>query len=361
MLSNGEEENFSEEPTEFLIEEFDPTKVLGEGLTGALSFEDMEFPDLVDIEEIKPKALHVKKPKGKNKSRVTKKLVIRKSSSDHFQEEGDAVRVYLKEIGNAALLTAEQEVTYGRRVLEGCSKSKNIMIESNLRLVVKMAKRYMYRGMSFLDLIEEGNLGLMHAVDKFDPNRGFRFSTYATWWIKQNIERALLNQTRTIRVPVHVLKEMNIYLRAARELSQILDHEPSAEEIAEFLDRPVEDIKKILSAHTPTDSLDYLQDDIERPLMEQISPENQAPLAQSIEENDLNEMMEIWVDSLCEKHRIILIKRFGLRGEEPQTLEDVGKVVGLTRERVRQLQIEALKILREKMRRLNLKDHEWLE
>jgi RNA polymerase nonessential primary-like sigma factor len=311
--------------------------------------------------KVSKKSIKSSSKETKDKDKDKNKKDIKKSYADPFQEEADVTRLYLREIGHSSLLTAEEEIIYGRRVLEGCIKSRHVMIESNLRLVVKMAKRYMYRGMSLLDLIEEGNLGLMHAVEKFDPNRGFRFSTYATWWIKQNIERALLNQTRTIRVPVHVLKEMNVYLRAARELSQILDHDPSAEEIAEFLDRPVEDIKKILSAHTPVDSLDALYDDVDRPLMEQISPEHQLPMAKSIEENDLNNMMEQWLDSLSEKHRVILAKRFGLRGEEPQTLEEVGKVIGLTRERVRQLQIEALKILREKMRRHNLKDHEWLE
>jgi RNA polymerase nonessential primary-like sigma factor len=330
------------------------------------SFELNELAeDSIQDELIEAQNKKSKKGPGSKKSKSVsgqKEIKIsKKSYSDPFQEEADVTRLYLREIGHANLLTAEEEVNYGRKVLEGCIKSRHIMIESNLRLVVKMAKRYMYRGMSLLDLIEEGNLGLMHAVEKFDPNRGFRFSTYATWWIKQNIERALLNQTRTIRVPVHVLKEMNVYLRAARELSQTLDHDPSAEEIAEFLDRPVEDIKKILSAHTPVDSLDTLYDDVDRPLMEQIAPENQMPLAQSIEQNDLNNMMEIWLDSLSEKHRIILAKRFGLRGEDPQTLEEVGAVIGLTRERVRQLQIEALKILRDKMRRHNLKDREWLE
>ena len=356
---NGFNEN--EEHSAFLIEETGSMEILTEGLTGSENFADPILEELMENAAEKTKASRAKGSLGKGRGRPRKETTAKKSYADPFQEEADVTRLYLKEIGNAALLSAEQEVIYGRKVLEGCVKSKNIMIESNLRLVVKMAKRYMYRGMSLLDLIEEGNLGLMHAVDKFDPNRGFRFSTYATWWIKQNIERALLNQTRTIRVPVHVLKEMNVYLRAARELSQILDHDPSAEEIAEFLDRPVEDIKKILSAHTPVDSLDSMHDDIDRPLMEQISPENQMPLAQSIEQNDLNEMMEIWLDSLSEKHRIILSKRFGLRGEDPQTLEDVGKVIGLTRERVRQLQIEALQILRDKMRRHNLKDHEWLE
>jgi RNA polymerase nonessential primary-like sigma factor len=359
MSSDKKEHDFDEVPSEFLIEDASSIEILGQGFTG-------EGIDLIELDGDSDFTQVSEDPSGKKSSKKSKikssqKEKLNKSYADPFQEEGDVTRIYLKEIGNASLLSAEEEVMYGRKVLKGCLKSKNVMIESNLRLVVKMAKRYMYRGMSLLDLIEEGNLGLMHAVDKFDPNRGFRFSTYATWWIKQNIERALLNQTRTIRVPVHVLKEMNVYLRAAKELSQVLDHEPTAEEIAEFLDRPVADIKKILSAHTPVDSLDGFDDDVDRPLMEQLAPEHQMPLAKSIEQEDFHEVMEIWLDSLSEKHRVILAKRFGLRGEDPQTLEEVGRVIGLTRERVRQLQIEALKILREKMRRHNLQDHEWLE
>jgi len=158
----------------------------------------------------------------------------------------DATQMYLSEIGFSPLLTAEEEVKFARLALKGDVASRKRMIESNLRLVVKIARRYINRGLPLLDLIEEGNLGLIRAVEKFDPERGFRFSTYATWWIRQTIERAIMNQTRTIRLPIHVVKELNIYLKAARELTQSLDHEPTAEEIADLLDRPIEDVKKML-------------------------------------------------------------------------------------------------------------------
>lgn len=172
-------------------------------------------------------------------------------SNDDVREEFDvssksldATQMYLSEIGFSPLLTAEEEVLYARRALRGCEAARKRMIESNLRLVVKISRRYSNRGLALLDLIEEGNLGLIRAVEKFDPERGFRFSTYATWWIRQTIERALMNQTRTIRLPIHVVKELNIYLRTARELSQRLDHEPTAEEIALELDKPVDDVSK---------------------------------------------------------------------------------------------------------------------
>ena len=158
----------------------------------------------------------------------------------------DATQLYLGEIGFSPLLSAEEEVYFARKALKGCEASRKRMIESNLRLVVKIARRYNNRGLALLDLIEEGNLGLIRAVEKFDPERGFRFSTYATWWIRQTIERAIMNQTRTIRLPIHVVKELNVYLRTARELTQKLDHEPTAEEIAECLDKPVEDVTKML-------------------------------------------------------------------------------------------------------------------
>jgi len=158
----------------------------------------------------------------------------------------DATRLYLSEIGFSPLLSAEEEVHYSRLALQGDEAGRRRMIESNLRLVVKIARRYLNRGLALLDLIEEGNLGLIRAVEKFDPERGFRFSTYATWWIRQTIERAIMNQTRTIRLPIHVVKEINVYLRAARQLTQTLDHEPSCEEIAEMLDKPVEDVKRMM-------------------------------------------------------------------------------------------------------------------
>lgn len=258
----------------------------------------------------------------------------------------DATQMYLKELGFSTLLNAEEEVKLARKIIKGCEKSRHIMIQSNLRLVVKIAKRYINRGLPLLDLVEEGNLGLMHAVGKFDPERGFRFSTYATWWIKQNIERALLNQARTIRVPVHILKELNVYLRAARQLAQELDHEPSAEEIAEFLDRPVADIKKIMSASTPVDSIDGLYDDSNRPVIESIAKEDEVPVEDQFAQNDLFEHIDRWIDVLSDKEKTILCMRFGLRGYNAETLENVGQAVKLTRERVRQIQLEAVRKLR---------------
>ena len=166
-------------------------------------------------------------------------------SQDDQPKNLDATQLYLGEIGFSPLLSAEEEVFFARKALRGCEASRKRMIVSNLRLVVKIARRYNNRGLALLDLIEEGNLGLIRAVEKFDPERGFRFSTYATWWIRQTIERAIMNQTRTIRLPIHVVKELNVYLRAARELSQKLDHEPTAEEIALALDKPVEDLSLI--------------------------------------------------------------------------------------------------------------------
>jgi RNA polymerase nonessential primary-like sigma factor len=165
------------------------------------------------------------------------------ADDDSYQKNLDATQLYLNEIGFSPLLSAEEEVFFARKSLKGDEAARKRMIESNLRLVVKISRRYVNRGLALLDLIEEGNLGLIRAVEKFDPERGFRFSTYATWWIRQTIERAIMNQTRTIRLPIHVVKELNVYLRAARELSQKLDHEPTAEEIADLLDKPVADVE----------------------------------------------------------------------------------------------------------------------
>lgn len=190
-------------------------------------------------------------------------LVAVEGASEDVREEFDAsaksldaTQMYLSEIGFSPLLTAEEEVLYARRALRGDEAARKRMIESNLRLVVKISRRYSNRGLALLDLIEEGNLGLIRAVEKFDPERGFRFSTYATWWIRQTIERALMNQTRTIRLPIHVVKELNIYLRTARELSQRLDHEPTPEEIALELDRPVDDVTKMLRLNERISSVD---------------------------------------------------------------------------------------------------------
>lgn len=253
----------------------------------------------------------------------------------------DATQLYLGEIGYSPLLTAEEEV-------RGDVPSRRRMIESNLRLVVKIARRYSNRGLALLDLIEEGNLGLIRAVEKFDPERGFRFSTYATWWIRQTIERAIMNQTRTIRLPIHIVKELNVYLRTARELSHKLDHEPSAEEIAEQLDKPVEDVSRMLRLNERITSVDTpLGGDSEKALLDILADEKDNGPEDTTQDDDMKQSIVKWLFELNAKQREVLARRFGLLGYEAATLEDVGREIGLTRERVRQIQVEGLRRLRE--------------
>lgn len=262
----------------------------------------------------------------------------------------DATRLYLNEIGYSPLLSAEEEVFFARKALKGDEAARRRMIESNLRLVVKISRRYVNRGLSLLDIIEEGNLGLIRAVEKFDPEKGFRFSTYATWWIRQNIERAIMNQTRTIRLPIHVVKELNVYLRASRELSQKLDHEPNHQEIADLLDRPVENVKKMLTLNERISSVDMpMTVESEKSILETVPDTSQSDPCEMLQETDLMSSMEDWLDELSVKHREVLTRRFGLRGHSIGTLEDVGKEIGLTRERVRQIQVEGLARMRQLM------------
>ncbi|WP_237386861.1 RNA polymerase sigma factor RpoS [Xenorhabdus sp. Sc-CR9] len=260
----------------------------------------------------------------------------------------DATQLYLGEIGFSPLLTAEEEVLFSRRALRGDIAARQRMIESNLRLVVKISRRYSNRGLALLDLIEEGNLGLIRAVEKFDPERGFRFSTYATWWIRQTIERAIMNQTRTIRLPIHIVKELNVYLRTARELAHKLDHEPSVEEIAEKLDRPVEDVSRMMRLNERITSVDTpISGDSDKALLDILSDENDSGPETTIQDDDMKRSIVKWLFELNAKQREVLARRFGLLGYEAETLEDVGREIGLTRERVRQIQVEGLRRLRD--------------
>lgn len=275
----------------------------------------------------------------------TEEVVI---SQEDQPKNLDATQLYLGEIGFSPLLSAEEEVYFARRALKGCEASRKRMIVSNLRLVVKIARRYNNRGLALLDLIEEGNLGLIRAVEKFDPERGFRFSTYATWWIRQTIERAIMNQTRTIRLPIHVVKELNIYLRAARELSQKLDHEPTAEEIALALDKPVEDVTKMLRLNERIASVDTpIGGENDKALLDILADEKEYGPEENLQDSDIKTNIVSWLQELNPKQREVLARRFGLMGYEPSTLEDVGSEIGLTRERVRQIQVEALRRLRD--------------
>jgi RNA polymerase nonessential primary-like sigma factor len=264
----------------------------------------------------------------------------------------DPTQIYLSEIGFSPLLTAEQEVYYARLARQGDEKGRKKMIESNLRLVVKIARRYYNRGLDFLDLIEEGNLGLLRAVEKFDPERGFRFSTYATWWIRQTIERAIMNQTRTIRLPIHVVRELNSYLSAARELLKITDHEPTYEEIAAAVNKPVEDIKDMMELNEHTVSLDTLvgnDTSTGRPLVENLADKHKNDPAELLADEHQSKTLEVCLHDLNDKQREVICRRFGLAGYDRQTLEEVGEAIGLTRERVRQIQMNGLKMLREVM------------
>lgn len=260
----------------------------------------------------------------------------------------DATRLYLSEIGFSPLLTAEEEVHYARLAQQGVEAGRKRMIESNLRLVVKIARRYLNRGLALLDLIEEGNLGLIRAVEKFDPERGFRFSTYATWWIRQTIERAIMNQTRTIRLPIHVVKEINVYNRAARHLAQSLDHEPMPEEIAALLDKPIEDVKRMMGLNERVTSVDVpMGRDADKSLLDAIPDENNLDPSDLLQDEDIRNNIDVWLNKLSDKQREVVERRFGLHGYDVSTLEEVGAEIGVTRERVRQIQIEALKRLRE--------------
>lgn len=259
----------------------------------------------------------------------------------------DPVEIYLREIRRSKLLTKEEEVAIARKARKGCEASRKHLIESNLRLVVKIARRYTRSPLSISDLIEEGNIGLMHAVEKFDPERGFRFSTYGAWWIQQTIERAIMNQSRIVRLPVHVVKKLHTCLRAEKKLSTELLHEPKPKDISQIVDHSAEEVEKLMSLNERTLSMDHpLSSQIDRPLLDTLSNAQPDDPAHSCNREEVEDRIMHWLSILSPKQREVVVRRFGLMGHEVTTLDQTGKEIGLTRERVRQIQSEALKRLR---------------
>ncbi len=282
----------------------------------------------------------------------------------HTDFLNDVTQLYLDDIGVNPLLTATEEVALARRVVAGDFAARQKMIVSNLRLVVSIAKHYLNRGIPIADLIEEGNLGLIHALEKFDPERGFRFSTYATWWIRQNIERAIMNQSRTIRLPVHVVKELNLVLRALRQLgADGTEHAvgsdgqklSSAEEVARLLDKSVDDVRHILALNENTASLDAPLDiDPDLSVADAIAADPSFSPEMQFQHAETGHQVAEWISQLSSKQRYVLERRYGLNGCEVFTLEQLAADLDLTRERVRQIQVEALSKLRKKLVREGL-------
>jgi len=264
---------------------------------------------------------------------------------------GDVTRIYLSEIGRAKLLTADEEKSLSRAALGGCMASRQRMIECNLRLVVKVARAYINRGLPLLDLIEEGNLGLIRAVEKFDPERGFRFSTYATWWIRQSVERSIMNQCRTVRLPIHVIRELTSYLRTTRELEQKLGRRPAIEEVAVKLNKPSKSVHTLFGFNEPTASAENLGGNGIKSVLDSIADDQNHTPENEYAEKAAGELLTRWLDLLPKQQRIVVEHRFGLHGQGRRTLEEVGQLLGVTRERVRQVQLAALTRLREISRR----------
>ena len=277
-------------------------------------------------------------------------------SKDKKPHHGDATRIYLSEIGRAKLLTADEEKTLSRAAHGGCINSRQRMIECNLRLVVKIARNYINRGLPLLDLIEEGNLGLIRAVEKFDPERGFRFSTYATWWIRQSVERAIMNQCRDVRLPIHVIRELTTYMRTTRVLEQELGRPPKIEEIATRLAKPYQSVRTLFGLSEWTLSTDNPPSNSNKAVIDLIADDRNKAPEDEYAEQAASELLGHWLDLLPRQQRVVMECRFGLDGQGRRTLEEVGQLLGVTRERVRQVQLEALKRLREISHREGVKD-----
>lgn len=306
---------------------------------------------VIDAAGASPPVRNIANKNPDKKSAIAKPALPRSAvnSSGHSH---DVTRIYLREIGRAKLLSAEQEIQLTRAAMGGCMSSRQRMIESNLRLVVKVARAYNHRGLPLLDLIEEGNLGLIRAVEKFDPDRGCRFSTYATWWIRQSVERAIMNQCRTVRLPIHIIRELTIYLRTARELEQTNSRRPSPEDVASSLKIPVRNVNRLFSlGDSSSASNNPANRTSGRSLLDSIADEQGRSPETQYAGHAAERLLGHWLDKLTAQQREVVEHRFGLHGHGRRTLEEVGCLLGVTRERVRQIQLSALSRLREISRR----------
>lgn len=304
---------------------------------------DQDKEDLV-LEPMEPDALDL----ADEEELSDEDLEITVDNVDAFAD--DSVRLYLREIGKIPLLTAEEEADLAKRVVEGDKKAKDKMVEANMRLVVSIAKRYSGRGLDFLDLIQEGNTGLLRAVEKFDPDKGFKFSTYATWWIRQAITRAIADQARTIRIPVHMVETINKVLRTTRKLTTDLNREPTTEEIAKELDMEIDKVEYVMRIKQDIASLDASVgrdgDDEDSVLGDFVEDEERISPEDSAANQILKEQLASIISTLSDREQKIIKMRFGIGGERPHTLEEVGYEFSVTRERIRQIEAKALSKLR---------------
>ena len=337
-----EDMNLSSEETEKFYDRLESLGIDVLGDDALLPVDEDALPELEELEEIEE---------------VTEEEMNEtEAMADTFSTD-DPVRMYLKEIGKVPLLTPEEEQELAKRMAEGDEEAKRRMAEANLRLVVSIAKRYVGRGMLFLDLIQEGNLGLIKAVEKFDYTKGYKFSTYATWWIRQAITRAIADQARTIRIPVHMVETINKVKKVSSQLLHEYGHDPSAEEIAERLDMPVDKVREIMRVAQEPVSLETPIGEEEDSHLGDFIPDDDAPVpAEAASQTLLKEQLADVLKTLTPREEKVLRLRFGLEDGRPRTLEEVGKEFNVTRERIRQIEAKALRKLRHPSRSKKLRD-----
>lgn len=310
------------------------------------------YPEVIAEEEQTVDQLFQNKDRSAGRS---ERRVAARSKDDSLGQGLDVVKFYLKDIRKTPLLTFEQEQSLAKRMAKGDKEARAKLIESNLRLVVAMAKRYIHRGLQFADLIEEGNIGLIRAVEKFQYQRGFKFSTYASWWIRQAIERAIVNQARVIRLPVHVADDVNAYARTTSKLTQTLGREPFAEEVAKQMKKSIQRVRALSQVAQDTYSLDMLIGDHEDETLKDFLQDTAMPSpSAAIDESSRRAQISKWLDNLSEGERNVIELRFGLSGDEPRTLDSIGKAFRITRERVRQIEQNALKKLKAMLSQENI-------